>query len=357
MPARPATAPRATLAAIVVLLGCGFAGRAQDPSPPAGQDPAADRNKGIRLDAIAATVGDTAILESRIAREIQARIQGALGQGHRPTREEIERWEFEFLRNIFQTEAMAQAARIQRGSTPQQVDQVFEQFLADQQRAEIENAGSLTKYSQQLDLLGTTWPTVREERRTTALAQLAEQRSFAERYRDLRALWVTPAEMRRYYERHRDRFHQEAAADVEVVVFPGGNDPAAAAERATAAAAAWRQRDAAAADIAAEFGGRALAPRTNVRDHPDDDRATYIKQFATNGTAGAVSEPIAVGNNSWVLRIARRIEAVHRPFDDPTVQQEIQVWLVAERRLVLLQEMIQASQKAFQAVPRRAPYR
>ncbi len=332
-------------------LALGAAG--QEPIGPA---PPAPKQR-VLLDRVLGVIGDKAILESSIRGEIESRIAGyrASHQGADPPREEVERLQRDLLLSLNQTEAMAQAARTMRGTTPQNVDRLFEEISEEFQRERVERAGSLNKYQQELGLLGKTWDSVREEKRTETLVLLAEQQNLANRYRDQLALMVSPQEMLRYYRENVGLFVDVASADLEVMAFSTAGDAQAASARAQEAAAVWRAEALSAQELAARFGARVLEPQTGVRNDDDDPRAPEIKAFAGAAQEGDVSAPLPRGDYLWILRCVRRRDARHDRFEDPEVRARLLDMLAAARRHQLRIELLLKSEKThrFVPVPRR----
>lgn len=282
------------------------------------------------IDGVVGIFGDKAILESSIRSELLAQIEGERNAGRNPSKEEVTRMRNDILRNLLKDEALAQGARTMRGTSRQQVDQMVDQHVQEFRREEEERAGSVNQLTEELGILGQTWESLAEERRTDVMASLARTENLRRRYQDSFALAVTPAEMRTYYQTNTSLFVQERSCDLDVIAFSGAG--AAVLEAARQAAASWRSNPRPTKEVAAEFGGIALDPQLGVRAASNDPRAPALKEFAAEAKQeGQVSEPITFGNSLRLLRVAKLNPGRHDSFDDPRVQAYIQRVLVEAR--------------------------
>jgi parvulin-like peptidyl-prolyl isomerase len=343
------------LAAAFVLVGA--ARPAAQGLPPLVERRAPDQRR--LFDRVIGIFGDKAILESSIRAELDAQVRGLLGANRNPTQDEIEQMRRAILRQKLQDEALAQGARTLPGTSREQVDQIVAAYLDDYLREEEERAGSINKLTQELGILGKTLESVSEERRTEVMAQITMRQNLQRRWRDQFALAVTPTEMKRYYEEHREEFVEAASADLEVVAIPVGGDPEGAEQRARQAAAAWREGSPsrAAGELAEAFGGVALDPRRGVRNAEDDANAPPIKEFAGSAAVGEVSAPIRRGNSWWILRVVDRSAGRDDPFSSPQVQSYILDRLVRQRINEESNRLILKSRDKFRPIPARGRVR
>ena len=257
-------------------------------------------------------------------------------------------WQLDYVRARYRAEALAQGAKTMSGMTPDQRDTVLDQHMEDYRRRKVERAGSINKLTEELGVLGQTWDSLRSERETELMAELVRQRDFSVRFRDRRALMVTPKQMKRYYDTHRDEFIEQPSADLAVVVVLGGTDPQTALQRAEEAAEAWRATaDLAAADLTAKWGAVALDDRLGVKDSESDQNAPPIRAFAGKAPQGEVSEPVRMGRDYWLLKVLRRREGRDDSFDDASVQAGIQRALADHQQLLRHNNLILKSQKMF----------
>ncbi|MEM7201227.1 MAG: peptidyl-prolyl cis-trans isomerase [Planctomycetota bacterium] len=315
---RDLTPPLILLGALLVAPGARVLAQPGPVGPPAPQRP------GVLYDRVLGFLGDDVILESNLRAELQAQITAAENEGRTPTRAEIEAWRRGAQARIIREQALVQAAKTLPGTTREAVDRMVDSVMQDFQREQVERAGSWNKLTEELGILGKTWDTIREERRTNTLAALAEQTSLLGKYRDRVALMVTPRDMRRFYDENLEQFVEQESADIEIVAIPSSSADAAA--RAAAAAEAWRVPGATAESIADRFGGVALEPRRRVRDDEGDPNRPEIRAFAGQSQEGEVSPPTAMGRTFWLLRCVQRREARHDTFDDP----QVQAWIVEQ---------------------------
>ena len=314
---------------------------AADAQPPALRRPAqTSEPQARRLDGVLGIIGDKVVLESSIAVELQAQIDGAENAGRRVTQEMKGLWRYQILQRRLDSEALAQGARTMRDVTRDQVDRIVDQKVQEFVRQEEEKAGSVNQLTQELGFLGQTLESIEEDRRTRLMGEIAHQQYIARRYQDSWALAVTPSEMRRFYQENRSQFVSDSSTDLEIVAIPGGADAEAAMAHARAAAKSWREPRRSATEVAEEFTGVALDPRQRVRNTEDDPHATPIKEFAGSAKQGDVSEPIQRGNSFWILRATWVHAARSGLFEDPKIQSLIQrqlaLTLIEQDRLNLI---------------------
>lgn len=307
------------------------------------------------FDRVIGVFGDEAILNSMVRVELNSRLSGMANSGRDLSPQELAAVRSRILFAMLEDRALAHSAANLPGSTPEKVDQIVNHLLEDRQRQEEQRAGSLNRLTEELGIIGQTWSSFREAEETRLRAELAQQQSLQLRYRDRFALMVTPQEVRRFFDENPEMFARVAQADVEIVTLEIGADPQASLAVAQALAKAWRAEPHAAVEMAAAYGGTAMAPRENVRDIETDANVPELKSFAANNPEGAVSEPIRRGSRWWVLRIAARTEGRDDSFDDPAVQAFILGLLVEQKIQAVNQRLIRKGQDKFRAVPWRSP--
>ena len=299
-------------------------------------DPATPKGRRF-YDGVIAMVGDRAILHSTIRAEVGAGIAGLLGARGSVNLSRTVELAKKALQQHLHTEVQAQSARLTDSLTPSELKEMLNAELQRYLNDMIADFGSYNSYLDALEATQTTWEEV-AQRHTDLVLQ---QRSAAQLYANVMSrsgsrtnLWVTPREMRRYYDEHRSEWRQSRSAEVERVLFQD-QDPAKAQAKAAAAAEAWRANQALDPEaLAASHDGTARAAW-----HVDEkaELAPFVKAFAAEGKPMQVSEPTGGNGAYWVMRLRKVQEAIDMPFSDPRVQKAITRKL-ADAELFRMQE-------------------
>lgn len=380
---------RAVAGALLATAFAAGASRAQEGSPPSTEpQPEARRVAMIApdvrfYDSVVALVGDRAILASTIDQMLTAYLvaerttfETKLALEQPPDRPlaaaEVERrWQrhmppeqrealwVQFLKQKIEEAHIAESAKTLGNAPPEQVQRQIDAYLEDYMNRETAQFGGVNEYTTQLNMLGKSWKSVEEEQRLKYMRSMALWLGVNRRLHEQHTLFVTPKEMRRYYDEHRAEFVVPAAADVAMLAFaietpsPDGEpEPeaiAAARDRASAAAAAWRGRDATLDVVRSAHGGSGQV--IQVLDSPQDPRRGFIKEFATKAAEGEVSEPLRQGGSFLVLKLVTRRSGRNDAFDDPAVQERILEKLKDREEGELRQRFLQRQRPTVQRFP------
>lgn len=300
------------------LVGPNLAGglHAQAPAPQA---------KRRTFDRVRAVVGDRVILESKIRRELAAQ-SAQVGRELNP--QEKRRAEDEIIRALAREEVWVQIGKVIGREDPlafeRQIDSLVQEYMVEQQ----ERFGSFARMNEELDALGTSWQSLRNEQRQRILRDSARSFAIGQRFRDGFSLVVTPAEIHAYYREHPADFAAQEGGDVAWISIPRSSPEARS--RAEAAVAAWRAEDLGAADLARRFEGIALPAAARVQPaDPEDPRPPLVKDFVRSGKTGDVLGPVERGESLVVLKLLDKRSQPALPFADARVQGAIRDRLVA----------------------------
>ncbi len=301
----------------------------RDAAPPA-------QNRGTLVDAVIATVNDSAIMWSSVQTAAASRIRAEVeklgttlspalvGQIRDHTLEQ------EILRH-----RMAQAAKSFGPLTPDQVEQLLLESLERDRRDEERDFGSLTEYTRQLQRSGRSWPSHLREQRIEKLHDFAEQLSVSRRLARQTNLFVTPRMLRETYQQMVDYFVHPAEARIVQIAFLGPDAKA----HAEAAAEAWRKEPLDVRELAARF--QPAQPIAVVNAASLTAQLDALRTFALAGPENAVSSPIAVGDAFHVARVVQFAAARNGRYEDPEVQAELRR-ICAERVIVEFQQQAYA---------------
>lgn len=303
----------------------------QSPTPPLGQ----------RVDAVIATVNDSAILFSTLRMVAIGRIRSQekeLGPLTPADRDQIFR---EALEAEIDRHRMAQSAKSLGPLPPEQIDQIIQGEFERDRQAQLRDLGSYNELSQELKRIGRTWPTYEREQRIDKLSDIAEELTVQRRLARQANLFLTPRMLRETYEKNRARFLRDAAAKVTQVRFTGPDAQAAA----LAAAEMWRREpQLEARQVAARHPGSLAIPEVVAKDLAAE--FAPVTTFALAGPEGEVSAPVAVGEAWFVAKVTAHVAARNGKFEDADVQEEVRnICYQQVRREFLAQAMVRARER------------
>ena len=300
---------------ILALVACSTLALAQAlPDPPPPRPPQA---QGWLVDAITATVNDSAIMLSDLRTLTASAIRGAERQFGPLSPQEhklITQRELAALVNKYR---MAQSVKSLGVLTPEQVEQLLRSELDSDKEDQRRDLGSMQALSLELKRQGRSWPTYEREKRVDKLNLFAQEFAVNRRLARQTNLFLTPRMLRQTYDDNRGMFVRDAAAKVVWVQFQGA-DAAATAEQA---AALWRREELSPRQLADRFKNGVALSELNAKDLAPDYEA--VRTFALAGPAGSVSAPIQVRGNVVVARVTEYRSARNGRFEDPEVQGEL----------------------------------
>ena len=222
---------------ILALVACSTLALAQAlPDPPPPRPPQA---QGWLVDAITATVNDSAIMLSDLRTLTASAIRGAERQFGPLSPQEhklITQRELAALVNKYR---MAQSVKSLGVLTPEQVEQLLRSELDSDKEDQRRDLGSMQALSLELKRQGRSWPTYEREKRVDKLNLFAQEFAVNRRLARQTNLFLTPRMLRQTYDDNRGMFVRDAAAKVVWVQFQGA-DAAATAEQA---ADLWRREE------------------------------------------------------------------------------------------------------------------
>lgn len=297
------------------------------------------------VDEVSAMIGEKAILASRLRTVVRDRVLGKLGAQERIVPSDLPLFRQEALAGEVEEQILAQSAKVSTAMTPDDLRALLDKELERYRAERIEESGSFSSYLENLKALGRNWETEAQERENEVLKSLSVSDLYRKAYTQA-SLWITPREVRRFYERNQALFVQSGSADVAMVLFRDVRDGKSAAERAAAAAELWAKSDLPAEEIGRRFLGTALPLRLGVQDTPKDPNAPFVRTFARTATAGQVSAPIpqnpgtadpAAGH--WVLKAQQLRAGKNETFQDPRVQARIIAELINSRRIAMIRRL------------------
>jgi hypothetical protein len=288
----------------------------------------------VRIDAVIATVNDSAILESELrtatAGEIRAR---EFRDGRQLSQAERTRVLAMELTKLIQKHQLAQSAKTLGVLPPDRIEAIFRDMLREEEAEQVRDLGSEQRFSQALEQQRRTWQSFYREQRIDKLYEIAQQLTVWGRLQNQSNLFVTPRMLRNFYREHRDMFVHGARAVVAEVAFVGERR----AEHAREAAAVWAKEDLGAVALAQRFADRGALRVTDLLRIDEQSRESLGREdliaFALGGPKGRVSEPIAAGTALRLVKIVDYLPAREGKFEDPEVQLEIRERL--EREVIL----------------------
>jgi hypothetical protein len=330
--------PRGTLLAIALIVGLRPCATAQVGPPPSATVDAALPLSGPAgprrpFDQVRAIVGDRVILESTVRSKLAARPE--FGRLDAAQRQQLER---NILQSMLREELWVQVGKTVLGDDAETFDKMVEMSVDERMREMHGQFGSFSRMNQELEALGTTWQSVRNEERQQQIRATAQAAARRNRFGESMSLLVTPAEIADFYRRNLDKFAAFQAGDVASVAFPKSRPNAR--ESATAAAAAWATETLTAVELADRLQGVALPDQNNViPEDPAEKRPKLIREFVGRSAEGAVEGPIDRGDVYLVLKLPRKVDQPARSLDDLEVQSLIRRALV-ETKIASLEEGI-----------------
>jgi PPIC-type PPIASE domain len=273
------------------------------------------RSEGWLVEAIAATVNDSAIMLSELRTVAAGTIRTAtqqLGQLSPQEQTQILRRE---LNVLIDKHRMAQSAKSLGVLTPEQVEQLLRSEMARDQDELRRDLGSTLELGRAMQKQGRSWTTYEREQRADKLYQFAQEFAVRRRLARQMNLFVTPRMLRQAYDANRPMFVRSADARVGQVQFRG---PTAMAD-ATAAAAQWAQEDLTPRQLADRFADAIALPELPAGSLANP----RLREFALAGPAGAVSAPQPDNQVVVLARVTRFQAARNGQFGDADVQLEL----------------------------------
>jgi hypothetical protein len=322
-------------------------------APLAAQDPPGDRppkpveeRRFVLVDRVVATVGDTAILQSKVmqtaAGDIRNREQQNGGRLNRNT------MDFLFgmaLERLIQQYQLAQAVKTLGILPPSRVEEIIQAEVQDAEKEQVRLLGSHQKLSEELVRQGRTWQSFERDTRLEKSSELTEQMTVQSRLQNQRNLFISPKMLRDFYNANQKDYVFGPHASLAVVQFVGD-----AAGKAPAAAKEWRDLDKTADEMAKQYGAR--APKLLALEHINEASVsglkTFMVRFALDHPQGTVSDPIVDEGTTWVLKVIERIDGRNGQFDDPEVQANLRHRLEDEVYHILkMQAVLRAGDRTY----------
>jgi hypothetical protein len=269
------------------------------------------------VDAVVATVNDSAILRSTLVLLTAGRVRQYEANFGPMSPRDRALLANEALRAEIDRHRMAQAALSLGSMPPAQVEQILANEFDRERQARIRDLGSLSEFSRELQRTGRSWQSYEREQRVAKLHDVAQEFGIYQRLAKQQNLFLTPRMLRDTYVENRSLFVREAAAKVELVQFTGPDREAAAAQ----AAAAWRADAIDAAALAARHPGARSIGELAARSLAAEFAA--ITAFALAGPVDAVCDPVAVRDALFVAKVKEFSPGRNGRFEDPAVQEEL----------------------------------
>jgi hypothetical protein len=305
---------------LAVLLG-GALGMAYAQDGAATPAPRARPPQQYAVDGIVATVNDIAIRSSEVLTLLAGYVRTEREKGQVITPQQLDRMYRDMLDQEIDRLRMAQAAMSLGTLPPEQVEQILRDDLARDQQQLLGDLGTFTAVSKELKRRGTDWPTWAGEQRIDRLSELAKEFTVYRRLQRQQNLFLTPRMLRETFRdpRFSGRFRRPALADLVQVGFTGPD----ARARAEQAAALWRTETLTARQLADRFPGARALPEMEASSLSEASAA--IAAFALAGPAGAVSQPLQIGDTLYVVKVTRHAPARDGKFEDRDVQAELRL--------------------------------
>lgn len=278
----------------------------------------AEERHFVLVDRVVATVGDTAILQSKVmqtaAGDIRNREQQIGGRLPPQTMQTIVSMALERLIQQYQ---LAQAVKTLGILPPSRIEEIIQSELQDAEKEQVRLMGSVQKFSEELVRQGRTFQSFEKDTRLEKSSELTEQMTVQSRLQNQRNLFISPRMLRDFYNENQKDYVFGPHASLAVVQFVGD-----AASKAPAAAKDWREMDKTADEIARQYGAR--APIYPALEHINEASVsglkTFLVRFALDHPQGTVSDPIVDEGTTWVLKVVERVDGKNGQFDDPEVQ-------------------------------------
>jgi hypothetical protein len=277
--------------------------------------PRPPRSEGWLVDAIAATVNDSAIMLSELRTLAAGPIRSAQQQVGQLSAQEQSLIMRRELAALIDKHRMAQSVKSLGVLTPDQVEQLLRSELARDQEEMRRDLGSTLELGRAMQRQGRSWPTYEREQRADKLYLFAREFAVNRRLARQINLYVTPRMLHQAYDENRARFVRPANAKVAQVQFTGSQ----ALADATAAAAIWAQEDLSPRQLADRFPGAIALPELVAGSLA----SPALREFALAGPAGAVSAPVPGNGVVLLARVTTFVAARNGQFADPDVQQEL----------------------------------
>ena len=294
--------------------------RAQDARPP--------RPDVVLVDRIVATVGDAAILQSRVIETAAGELRSRQQELGRPLEKEeravILRTSLE---RLIDQHAMAQAAKTLGVIPPSQVEAIFQHDLAEAEREQVRQFGSYQKLSEEFARRNLTWAAFERDQRLERMSELTEQMAVYSRISNQQNLFITPRMMLELYKENVQAFVYGPRVTLGVVAFVGLDD--ANRTRAAEAAALWRTEPLRAAELASRFPDHATAQKdvVGLSEETKDKVPAFLADFGLKSAVGTVSEPAVRGSTLFVAKVLEVVAGRNGRFEDPEVQAQLRTRL------------------------------
>ena len=313
---------------LFALLAGATPGLAQERPPAA---PPAPVRRPWLVDAVVATVNDSAILLSELRTVAAGRIRTLRNEGNRLSQSDEKAILQRELTSLIDKRQMALSVKSLGVYTPDQIESLLRSELDREKQEKVRDLGSVLELSRALKEEGRTWPTYEREQRIDKLSDFADEFAVTRRLNRNTNLFLTPSMLRETYRREVAMFVHPARARLSIVAFRG---PQAQAE-AERAAASWSLQPLPSRELAGRFPGATPLPDWDASALASDLKP--LTDFALAGPTGAVSPPIACRDATYVVRVVEHRPAADGRFEDPEVQARLrnlcQQRVIAEFRL------------------------
>jgi hypothetical protein len=317
----------------VALLG---AASAQEPPPAANppaaptgqgeqqqQQPAAQptaprpRTLGVPIDGVVATINDSGVLTSQVRTLAAPRLRALRAQGGGSAEDERV-----LLERALDAEVdryrLALAAKTLGPIPPDRLEDLLRADFERERQEQVRDLGSLTRFSEELKRVGRTWPMYQREQRIQKLYEWAEDLAVGRRLMGQTRHFLTPSMLQKEYEANRDLFVRPGAATIVQVRFSGPD----AEKQAGEAAAAWRNEELTPRALASRYPG-AVGVGAELDANSLSAELAALRDFALQGPASAVSNPVAHRGAFVVAKVAQFTAARNDAFSDPQVQEQL----------------------------------
>jgi len=303
----------------------GATGKKPDDQPQA-------RPEQVLIDGVVATVGDAAILNSKVDSAAAGEVRSVEQRQGKPlTHDQMQYIRATWRLRLIETHEMAQGAKTLGVLPPAQVDQIIRQQVDQAEQNQERTLGSYQKFSQELVQHHETYEMFESEQRLIKSSELFGDLAVSMRLQQQRNLFITPQMMRDFYRKNRQLYVYGPQSRLAAVAFSPGSDAEAVTARAKAAAAQWRERELTARELATTHKGIALELRelnsVTEESRKNGSLQEFMIDFALQNPAGTVSEPIAKESNLWVLKVLEHLDGKNGAFDDAEVQANLRAQL------------------------------
>ena len=333
-------------------------------APPAGIG-AAPAKKATRsddeprlLDRVMMTIDNRVILLSEVEETyiatLTSRMRGGMQFDARLRMRLFQQVRMKFLSSAVQ----AQSAWSIPGASPERIQQIVESELARKRQEQIKRFGSvnnLLRQEQDSGWMGSS-QFIRDRRETEDILFNLARQDFLARFRDRRALMITPRAMRAHYQQRAPELRTASTTLLALVRFSiGAEDEAKVRATALSASKKWKTTAETGQQVASAFGGDSLADQ-EVTKASAKKLQPFIQTFVDGAKEGEVSAPTLHDEAFWVLKIVSQTAAEEFHWNDPRVQnllREELVRLETDRMLIRLERDQEKTLKIWPPLGRR----